>query len=498
MKSTRSSRLSLACTQPFDARLRRLTRLAAPLLAVGALSLACADDDDEDDTTAAATDADAGFDDGAGNTDDDSSGNDAATPRPSSPSQPDPSDEGDEGDASDTPSDDEIDSGSSVGPAVAGEFCAAAADRIDPSNVTLTDDTFDQLGLGRSGTNALRTAQTNQRLRYVSAASGSDDGDGSRDDPWRSLQHAADSVSAGTTVLVDATGPYEPFEIAEGGADGAYVIFENENPGELPLIAGNPKQTALVRISASYVVFQGFELANHPGSSLDNDTIGIEIEPEGDDLSFIEVRGNVIHDIGPNGLDDAECYYNGHGIIAHSEGDLISNLTISGNEMYNLYVGNSEVLVVNGNIEDFCVSSNFIHDVNNIAIDIIGYEQNDSETARQGQIVDNVVLDASNYWPYCSRGNCTYPPGDESSDGIYVDGGADLEIAYNIVGRADHGIELQSENGELIRNVEVHDNLIFNSNYKNLTVGQVEDSREYDNVLVDEPDLADAELESCK
>jgi hypothetical protein len=332
----------------------------------------------------------------------------------------------------------------------------------------------------------------------VSAARGSDAGDGSSDAPWRSLQHAADAVSPGTTVLVDASGAYAPFEIYEGGEPGAYVIFKNQEPGELPLIEGDPSVTALVRISASYVVVQGFELANHPGSSLDNDTLGIEIEPEGDDLSFIEVRGNWIHDIGPTGLEDAECYYNGHGILAHAEGDAISILTISGNEIHDLYVGHSEVLVVNGNIDNFCVSSNFIHDVNNIAIDIIGYEQNARETARQGQIVDNVVLDASNYFPYCSRGNCTYPPGDESSDGIYVDGGAELDIAYNIVGRADHGIELQSENGQLIRDVEVHHNLVFNSNYKNLTLGEVEDSREYDNVLVDEPVLASERLQECK
>ena len=118
--------------------------------------------------------------------------------------------------------------------------------------------------------------------------------------------------------------------------------------------------------------------------------------------------------------------------------------------------------MVNGLVEDFRVTNNYVHEVNNIAIDIIGYEKNDTETTSRGLVADNVVLDASNYWPSsgqdCSRGNCTYPPGDESSDGIYVDGGAGIDIEYNVVGRTDHGIELQSENGQLIRDVQVRHN----------------------------------------
>jgi hypothetical protein len=154
--------------------------------------------------------------------------------------------------------------------------------------------------------------------------------------------------------------------------------------------------------------------------------------------------------------------------------------------------------VLNGNIDGFCVTANYIHDVNNIAIDIIGYEKNAGETTRHGVVADNVVLDASNYWPYCSRGNCTYPRADESSDGIYVDGAADMVIEHNVVGRADHGIELQSENGELIRNVEVRRNVVFNSNYRHFTLGPNEGSSEHDNLFFDDPALADARLESCK
>lgn len=92
--------------------------------------------------------------------------------------------------------------------------------------------------------------------------------------------------------------------------------------------------------------------------------------------------------------------------------------------------------------------------------------------------------------------NCTYPRGDQSNNGIYVDGGADTIIEHNVVGRTDLGIELQSENGELIRNVEVQFNVVFNSNYTNWVLGPNDGCSEHDHGLFDDPELASPDLES--
>lgn len=377
--------------------------------------------------------------------------------------------------------------------------CDVPADRLDPSAAPgMSDADFRAMGLGRTGPAGAGTIQSNDEKRYVSAAGGDDSADGSEGAPWRTLQHAADSVEPGTTVLVDASADYEGgLDLHRSGTEGAYVIFRPLDDAQMPTLVGAPGRDATVDIAASYVVFQGFEVAGQRGETLEEDAIGIRIEPRGGSISHVEVRNNIVHDIGPGQLDVDACYYNGHGILAQAEGDAITHLVIDGNELHDLYVGNSECLVVNGNIGGFCVTNNYVHDVDNIGIDIIGYERNDHETTYAGTIADNVVLDASNYWPYCSRGNCTYPAGDESSDGIYVDGGADLDIAYNVVGRADHGIELQSENGELIRDVEVRFNAVFNSNYENFTLGDAENSTEHDNVFFDDPALDDADLQSC-
>lgn len=369
-------------------------------------------------------------------------------------------------------------------------------DRIDPRAAAAWDDAaFRALGAARAA--AAPTLPVTAAARHVSAATGDDGNDGSAAAPWRTLHHAAAAVEPGTTVWIDDSGDYQGgVRIDRGGQEGAWVVFA-AMPGTRPRVLGDPGTAAVVDVDASWVVVAGLEIAEHQRADL-GDTYGILIEPTAGDISHVQILGNRVRDIGPGVIEQTSCSYDGHGIIAQSEGHRIGVLTIDGNEIHDVYAGSSEILVVNGLVEAFRITRNYVHDVNNIAIDVIGYEKNADETTSDGLVADNVVLDASNYWPYCTRGNCAYPAGDESSDGIYVDGGAGLIIEYNVVGRADHGIELQSENGELIRDTEVRFNLVFNSNYEHLTIGASENTREHDNVLVDDPRLADPVFESCR
>jgi hypothetical protein len=390
--------------------------------------------------------------------------------------------------------------GNDRNPAEANPTYVAPADRIDPAAVTSwTDAQFVALGEARSGRNGPGTPPATTRSRYVSATDGDDDGPGTQEAPWRTVQHAADTVAPGTTVYIDASADHTGgLAITRSGARDQWIVFTAWHADQPPRLTGAGLQRdAIVDVDASWIVVHGLEIADHDRGSLADDEIGIQIEPRRTDIDHVWILGNHVHHIGPPDASGDSCSYDAHGIIAQSDGLRIANLIIEGNELNDLYVGNSECLVVNGLVEQFRIASNYVHHVNNIAIDVIGYEKNPDETTSHGLVADNVVLDASNYWPYCTRGNCTYPPGDESSDGIYVDGGALLEIAYNVVGRTDHGIELQSENGELIRDVLVHHNAVFNSNYRHLTIGPAENVTESDNVLFDEPSLADPELEDC-
>jgi len=373
--------------------------------------------------------------------------------------------------------------------------------RVTPQRAAKMNlDDYRRAGIERSAEHAVEVVPNTRIQRYVSARDGNDANQGSRSQPWKSLQHAAANIGPDTTVWVDASGEYQGrVKLRQSGEADGWIVFRALNPAQAPLLRGNQRDGALVHIDASYVAFSGFELAYHDRPGLDRDEIGIDIRPRNGDIKYIRVIGNHLHHIGPGQIEQERCDYNAHAIIARArKGHAIDELVIAGNRIHDIYAGRSEVLVVNGRVRRFRISSNFIYDVNNIAIDVIGYEHGNSDTASDGLVVDNIILDASNYWPYCTRGNCGYAPNDESSNGIYVDGGANLLIEYNIVGRTDHGIELQSENNELIRNVRVSNNYVFNSNYRNFTLGDHEGSSASHNLFENRHELQNEALQRCR
>jgi len=131
-------------------------------------------------------------------------------------------------------------------------------------------------------------------------------------------------------------------------------------------------------------------------------------------------------------------------------------------------------MVLNGNVTDFTVSNNVVHDNNNIGIDFIGYEQGVCPDPAQNQ-ARNGVCAGNTIYNITSVNNPAYG-GDQSADGIYVDGGKDIVIEGNNVYLADIRIELASEgpnqvinggpdpagseltSGVILRNNLIHDN----------------------------------------
>jgi parallel beta-helix repeat protein len=111
---------------------------------------------------------------------------------------------------------------------------------------------------------------------------------------------------------------------------------------------------------------------------------------------------------------------------------------------------------VNGNVENFKITNNKVHDNNNIGIDAIGFEGTASanDQARNGIISGNTVYNIESY------GNVAYGT-DRSADGIYVDGGKNIVIERNIVYHCNIGIELASEHaGKSTSGVVMRSNFI--------------------------------------
>ena len=222
---------------------------------------------------------------------------------------------------------------------------------------------------------------------------------------------------------------------------------------------------AMIYIQASGVSVSKLEIRNfkYEGPSESITTTGIEVA---DGSSNVTIKDCKIHDIGCIYTTVSEDY-NGHGIYASGT---IKNPTtainIEGCELYNLNLGQSESLALNGNVSNFTVNNNYIHNCDNIGIDAIGYEQTkeDSENreldrAREGVIINNKV----EYISCDPDVNITY--NSKCAAGIYVDGGDHVIIFGNTVSYCDIGIEVATEHpGVAVTAIYVHDNILRENN----------------------------------
>jgi hypothetical protein len=150
-------------------------------------------------------------------------------------------------------------------------------------------------------------------------------------------------------------------------------------------------------------------------------------------------------------------------------------LVVDGNEVHHLKTGSSESLVVNGNVTNFRITHNTVHDNNNIGIDVIGFERTAPDPAidqaRDGLVSENLVYNIT------SRGNPAYG-NDQSSDGIYVDGGTRVLIERNVIHDVDFGIELASEHKNRATSyITARNNLIYHNNTAGVSIGGYDPER---------------------
>ncbi|HEU4355103.1 MAG TPA: NPCBM/NEW2 domain-containing protein [Actinomycetota bacterium] len=306
---------------------------------------------------------------------------------------------------------------------------------------------------------------------YWVSLDGDDAGTGSRDDPWGTLQHAADSVGPGATVYVREGTYAQRVEVNVSGEPGRPITFAAA-PGEAVALDGSSLeapagQSAMIEVdSQRYVKVEGFEITGYRSAESGHVPIGILVTGSAD---HVRISGNSIHDMGTTfeGSDGGDAH--GIGVFGNTADHPIEELEIVDNELANLTLGSSEALVVNGNVKDFLIEGNRVHDTNNIGIDVIGFEGTAPDPtvdqARDGIVRGNTV------WNIDSYGNPAYGE-DRSANGIYVDGGRDVVIEGNVIHDVNIGIELASEHGgRSTRNVTARNNLVYDSTTIGVAIG---------------------------
>jgi hypothetical protein len=309
---------------------------------------------------------------------------------------------------------------------------------------------------------------------YVSTT-GIDSNPGTQTAPWRTVQHAADTVHAGSTISVRG-GVYEELVSinASGNASDGFITIKSY-PGETAILDASHftpsgRQAILTIHNQSYVRIEGFEIRNFRTAEHRLSPMGISVIGSG---SHIELLKNNVHHIEQTfeGRDAPGRGGNGFGIAVYGTDAKtpITDLIIAANEVHHLKTGSSESLVVNGNVTNFRITHNVVHDNNNIGIDVIGFEHTAPDPAvdqaRDGVVSGNLVYNIH------SRGNPAYQ-NEENSDGIYVDGGTRILIEQNILHDDDFGIELASEHKDRATSyITARNNLIYHCHTAGVSIG---------------------------
>ncbi len=288
-----------------------------------------------------------------------------------------------------------------------------------------------------------------QTTSYVSIT-GNDTNPGTLAAPWRTIQKAANVAAPGTTVLVQPGTYNEKVTVnVSGSAAAGFVTFQATSN---VVVSGSNVAGAnlFYLLNCSYVRLTGFELRDNLGVS---SGAGVWIEGGGDHL---EIRSCKIHNIrGTNAM----------GVTVYGTSlTPLSNVVVDSNEIFDCDAAASEALTLDGNVTNFLVTSNYVHDVNNIGIDMIGGEgvcpDPAQDAARGGVCCGNRV----------ERARSIYGGG--FAAGIYVDGGRDIFVENNIVTQCDLGIEVGAEHtGINATNITVRNNVIYANDKVGLVFG---------------------------
>jgi hypothetical protein len=341
---------------------------------------------------------------------------------------------------------------------------------------------------------------------YYVGPGGSDANNGlSTSNPFKTIQHGLDIANPGDTVYVrglDASGSRvtytEELTFKHSGAPGAPIALQ-AYPGEHPIINGTPSTSpspcffspgsgnvaaikAVVNFTnISYASLIGFEIAKDNGIKWQAEAYGVFVQGSG---SHLLIRGNTIHDISglviKQGQDNIG--YGGAGIhvYACSLTTPYDNVVIDGNTIYKCQPGDSETetLTVNGNVTNFQITNNVLHDDNNIGIDMIGGEA----------YVFNLPDDTQNL-PVPRGGVCSHNTvynihanyGNGQAAGIYVDGAQNVTITDNVSYQNDYGMQIGAEwHGYVASGITVADNLLYNDRQGGLIFGGLADKNGFD------------------
>jgi len=317
---------------------------------------------------------------------------------------------------------------------------------------------------------------------YISP-SGDNDNDGSFDSPWKTIQFAIDNADD-DTILIVKSGTYNERVLFSGDED-SNIVLKGENGAVIDGSGLNPVGLeALVGIyNAHNIVIENLELRNFKtprGFTLPATPVGLLVHGTSYDINITNNRIHNIENLSTCG-ESSGCAVGANGIAVYGDTKTaMTNLNFIKNEVSNCILSSSEAFTINGNVDGFRVLNNYVHDNNNIGIDMIGYESDvcpncsDYENrARNGIVKNNRSINNSTNLALGIFNNNPWDEGkDGSAGGFYVDGGHHILFEGNYASRNDLGFEFASEHaGKATNDILMVNNYIYNNREAGLSLG---------------------------
>jgi hypothetical protein len=247
---------------------------------------------------------------------------------------------------------------------------------------------------------------------FVSALTGSDTNSGTINAPFKTISHGVKLLKPGTSLYLRAGGVYNEQVVPTVSGTQSFPILISGYQSEVAIIDGTgltlkgannaAGAAGLVQLTGlSWITLSGLEIRNV--TSTNAFVAGLSVEGSGD---HVTLSGLSIHDISSE-----KSGAHGLGVYGTAYPAGITNLTITGCQLYNLKLGQSESMALNGNVQYWSVSGCTVHDSDNIGIDAIGYEGTCSnsqyDSARNGSISNNIIYNIND------NSNPTYPKNDQ-------------------------------------------------------------------------------------
>lgn len=282
-------------------------------------------------------------------------------------------------------------------------------------------------------------------------------GNGSFEHPYRTIQEAVDVAQAGDTIYIRGGSYHEKIIIKNSGKKNQPITLRNYQQ-ETVVIDGSQQKTTkeldglLIIKNQQYITLDGLSFVNF---SSDNENVptGVLLTGTSHHIIVNQCRISNITTKNPN-PEQA----NAHALAVYGTDSVqaIHHIEITNCEISQNILGLSETVVLNGNVENFNIARNKIHDNDNIGIDMIGFEG----TASQNDFARDGFCEENELWNNSTTNNPSY--NEASAASIYVDGGRNIVIQRNVIWASDIGVEAASEHqNKTTKQIVIRNNLIY-------------------------------------